>query len=89
MSIAEELKKGADFSFLAREESKDSSRKKGGDMGWLPAYQFSADALMAFKEAAEGDILGPFRLKSGYWVFEFRGIEKGRYKPLEKVRSET
>jgi peptidyl-prolyl cis-trans isomerase C len=88
MSIAEELKKGADFSFLAREESRDPSRRKGGDMGWLPAYQFPSDALMVFKEAAEGDILGPFRLRSGYWVFEFRGIKKGRYKPLEKVRSE-
>jgi parvulin-like peptidyl-prolyl isomerase len=87
ISVAEELKKGADFSFLAREKSIDPSRGKGGDLGWLPANRFSADILMAFEEAAEGDILGPFAYKNGYSVFEFLGIEKGLYIPLEKVRS--
>jgi peptidyl-prolyl cis-trans isomerase C len=88
VSVAEELKKGADFSFLAREKSVGPSREKGGDMGWLPANQFSVDILIAFNEAAEGDILGPFPHRGGYSVFEFRGIEKGLYIPLEKVRKE-
>jgi parvulin-like peptidyl-prolyl isomerase len=87
-SIAEELKNGADFSFLAREKSEDPSGKKGGDMGRLPANMFSADILGAFRGAAEGDIIGPFQLKGGYWVFEFRGIEKGPYIPLERARKE-
>jgi hypothetical protein len=49
---------------------------------------FSADILGAFRGAAEGDIIGPFQLKGGYWVFEFRGIEKGPYIPLERARKE-
>jgi peptidyl-prolyl cis-trans isomerase C len=87
-SIAEELKNGADFAFLARKESLDPSKRKGGDMGWLSANRFPADTLTVFKGAAEGDILGPFKFQGGYVVFEFHGIEKGPYLPIEKVGDE-
>jgi peptidyl-prolyl cis-trans isomerase C len=85
-SVAKELKAGADFAFLAREVSLDSSRVKGGELGWVPAYEFHTDALTSFRQAAEGDILGPFNFRDARWVFEFHGIEKGSYIPLEKVR---
>jgi peptidyl-prolyl cis-trans isomerase C len=85
-AIVEELNEGADFSFLAREESQDFTGKKGGELGWVPAYRFHIDDLTSFRQAAEGDILGPFSFREAWWVFEFHGIEKGSYLPFEKVR---
>lgn len=86
-SILEELKAGADFSFLARDESLDPTAEKGGELGKVPANLVPEDVLEAFRKAAEGDVLGPFSLMDGWWVFEFHGIEKGSYLPLEKVRN--
>jgi peptidyl-prolyl cis-trans isomerase C len=86
-SIVEELKQGADFSFLAREESIDLSGEKGGVLGSLPANLFPTDALKAFRQARQGDILGPFMLENYWWVYEFHGIEKGQYLSLERVKN--
>jgi hypothetical protein len=86
-SVVKELKAGADFAFLAREVSLDSSRVKGGELGQVPAYRFDTDILTSFRQAAEGDILGPFVFRGAQWVFEFHGIEKGSYLPLENVKA--
>lgn len=88
MAIYDELKKGADFSYLAREKSIDPSRERGGDIGWVATNQLFDDIKKVVEGAKEGSMLGPFTLGSGYAVLEFRGIEKGAYTPLDKVRSE-
>ncbi|MBI3754783.1 MAG: peptidylprolyl isomerase, partial [Deltaproteobacteria bacterium] len=87
-AIFDDIKKGGDFSYLAREKSVDPSRDKGGDIGWVPTNQLSDDINKAIHEAKEGDILGPFPLQAGYAIMEFRGIEKGAYIPLDTVRNE-
>ncbi|HLA51400.1 MAG TPA: peptidyl-prolyl cis-trans isomerase [Thermodesulfobacteriota bacterium] len=86
--IYDDLKKGADFSYLAREKSIDPSREGGGDIGWVSINQLLGDIKKAVEEAKEGALLGPFPLGTGYVIVEFRGIEKGAYIPLDKVRSE-
>lgn len=87
-SIVEDLKKGGDFSYIARDKSIDPSKEKGGDIGWVQTNQLSADINNAIQGAKEGDILGPFQLKAGYAILEFMGIERGVYTPLEKVKVE-
>ena len=87
-AIYDDLKKGADFSYLAREKSIDPSREGGGDIGWVLINQLLGDIKKAVEEAKEGALLGPFPLGTGYAIVEFRGIEKGAYIPLDKVRSE-
>jgi hypothetical protein len=84
--IADELRSGADFAFLAREHSLDRTAKDGGEMGWLSVGRFPVDILAIFETAELGEILGPFRLNNGFMVFEFLGYKKGASKPLESVR---
>lgn len=87
-TIFDDIKKGGDFSYLAREKSLDPSKEKGGDIGWMPVNQLSDDINKAILEAKEGDVLGPFSLQAGYAIIQFRGIEKGDYVPLDTVRRE-
>lgn len=86
-TILDDLKKGGDFSYLAREKSVDPSSEKGGDIGWVETNQLSDDINKAIQVAKEGDILGPFP-ETGYAIIEFRGLEKGAYIPFDRVRSE-
>lgn len=87
-AVFDEIKKGGDFAYLAKEKSVDPSNEKGGDIGWVPTDQLSDDINKAVREAKEGDVLGPFALQAGYAIIEFHGIEKGGYVPLDKVRKE-
>lgn len=87
-TILDDLKKGGDFSYLAREKSVDPSREKGGDIGWVETNQLSGDINKAIQGAKEGDILGPFSSEEGYAIIEFRGLEKGAYIPFDRLRSE-
>ena len=87
-AIFEELKKGADFAYLAREKSIDPTKEKGGDIGWVMVDQLTDDITHAVAEAKRGDILGPFKVQAGYVIVEFYGYEKGGYIPLENVRNE-
>ncbi|MEK7841029.1 MAG: peptidylprolyl isomerase, partial [Deltaproteobacteria bacterium] len=87
-TILDDLKKGGDFSYLAREKSLDPSREKGGDIGWVETNQLSGDINKAIQVAKEGDILGPFSSEAGYSIIEFRGLERGAYIPFDRVRSE-
>jgi len=86
--VFSELKKGADFSYLAKEKSIDPSREKGGDIGWVPVNQLPEDTKKAIMEAKQGDMLGPFQISAGYVIIKLLGFEKGGYIPLEKVRNE-
>lgn len=87
-TIFDDLKKGGDFSYLAKEKSVDPSSEKGGDLGWVEINQISGDINKAIRGAKEGDILGPFSSESGYAIIEFRGLKKGEYIPFDKVRNE-
>jgi peptidyl-prolyl cis-trans isomerase C len=73
-SIVEELKQGADFSFLAREESIDLSGEKGGVLGSLPANLFPTDALKAFRQARQGQYLSLERVKNS--IYRIVGKQK-------------
>lgn len=86
--VFSELKKGADFSYLAKEKSIDPSKEKGGDIGWVPVNQLPEDTKKAIVEAKQGDMLGPFQISAGYVIIKLLGFEKGGYIPLEKVRNE-
>ena len=77
--IIEELKKGADFKELAKNQSDDeSTRETGGDLDYI--YKGILDA--SFDEAAErlnpGEISGKIKTRFGFHVIQL--IEK---KPSE------
>jgi peptidyl-prolyl cis-trans isomerase C len=86
-TIFNDLKEGADFVFLASSESIDPSRLRGGDKGWVNIDQLPSVMRNALNGAKQGDVLGPFRLRYGYGIIEFRGLEKGEYIPFGKVKT--
>lgn len=84
----EELHKGADFSYLARKDSIDSSGKTGGRVGWSSIDIFPPETRKALYDAKKGDLIGPFQIEYAYAVAEFYSLEKGGYRPLEDVKDD-
>ncbi|MDH4227928.1 MAG: peptidyl-prolyl cis-trans isomerase [Deltaproteobacteria bacterium] len=84
-SIIKELKKGANFAFLAEKLSLDpASGKKGGDIGWVAANTLPEELLKDSAKAKKGKILGPYQVSNHiYVVYEFRERKAGIYTPLE------
>ncbi len=83
----DDLKKGADFTYLAQSNSSDKSGK-AGQVITVNANAFSPEAINAFSKAKKGDMLGPFEMGGSYVVVNFIGIEQGQYIPLEDARKE-
>jgi foldase protein PrsA len=76
--IVAQLKGGANFEQLARENSQDeSSKNAGGDLGWVPraAPLDPAFAKLAFTIPLN-QIAGPVQTKSGYAILKVTGRKK-------------
>ena len=87
-AILAQLKKGADFSKLAKEKSKDPSSQRGGDLGWVtqgrmdPAFEKAAFALK------KGQMSGIIKSSFGYHIVICDDIEAKKEKKLEEVKSQ-
>ncbi|MBI5826349.1 MAG: peptidyl-prolyl cis-trans isomerase, partial [Deltaproteobacteria bacterium] len=64
--ILDEIKKGADFSYLASLKSIDQSGKSGGQVGKINLYSFPEDIRKTLLAAKSGEIIGPVEV-SGTW----------------------
>lgn len=84
--IAARARKGEDFAKLARTQSEDFSKDKGGDLGFFAR----GDMVPAFASAAfslpEGQISDPVRSAFGFHIIKVTGIQEGNRKPLDEVR---
>ena len=85
-AILEQLKKGADFSKLAKEKSKDTSSQRGGDLGWVtqgrmdPAFEKAAFALK------KGQMSGIVKSSFGYNIIICDDIEAKKEKNLKEIK---
>jgi peptidyl-prolyl cis-trans isomerase C len=85
-AILAQLKKGEDFSKLAKEKSKDPSSQRGGDLGWVtqgrmdPAFEKAAFALK------KGELSGIVKSSFGYHIIICDDIEAKKEKKLEDVK---
>jgi peptidyl-prolyl cis-trans isomerase C len=78
-AIIVELKKGADFSKLAKEKSKDPGAAEGGDLGWFTKDQMVPEfAEVAFK-LDKGQISDPVHTQFGWHIIL---VEDKRTKPV-------
>jgi len=85
-AVLAQLKKGADFSALAREKSKCPSAQKGGDLGWatkgmmVPEFENVAFALK------KGEMSGVVKTQFGYHVIMCDDIEAGKLMELTEAK---
>ncbi|GCE47763.1 parvulin-like peptidyl-prolyl cis-trans isomerase protein [Thermosporothrix hazakensis] len=87
--VLDQLKKGANFAKLAKEQSKDSDTKdKGGELGWMIPGQYSIDRVSKVGVAGDLWLFDPKRtvnevspvINDGgtYRILKITGIEKSR-----------
>ena len=82
-----QLLQGADFSTVAKNSSKSSTAKDGGDMGFIKKGKKSAqfDAV-AFTDSLEvGKISSIFKTPEGYNIIRLEAKRGGKLKPLSEM----
>jgi peptidyl-prolyl cis-trans isomerase C len=87
-TIAEELKKGADFAELAKQKSKDPGAADGGDLGYFTKDQMVPEFAEAAFKMEVGKISDPIKSQFGWHVIK---VEDRRVRPVpeyEKVKDQ-
>ncbi len=82
-----QLLQGADFATLARSNSKSSSAKDGGDLGFIQRQKKSAqfDAA-AFSDSLEvGKVSSTFKTPEGWSIVKLEAKRGGKQKPLSEM----
>jgi peptidyl-prolyl cis-trans isomerase C len=83
-----EIMNGRDFIEVATERNIDSSKSKGGDLGWVKKgvmVKPFEDALFSLKKGQTSDII---KTSFGYHIIKVEEIEKGKIRPFDTVREE-
>ena len=87
-ALVAQLRSGADFAKLAREQSQDpGSKGQGGDLGFFTRETMVkpfADAAFALKD---GETSGVVESEFGFHVIRVTGIKPGSVQPFETVRA--
>jgi peptidyl-prolyl cis-trans isomerase D len=80
---------GADFSQLAKDNSKDpGSAEQGGDLGWAQRGMFVGPFEEALFSMKPGEVRGPVKTQFGYHVLKLDEIETGHIRSFDEVRAE-
>lgn len=74
--LIEELKKGAQFSAVARQFSQSATAPRGGDLGWVQAGDLSPEIAAAAQQLNPGQVAGPIRSDGGYHILLLRDLRK-------------
>jgi peptidyl-prolyl cis-trans isomerase D len=86
--IIKRLKKGEDFSKLAREYSEDSSARKGGDLGYFKKGEMIQEFDKVAFSLKKGEISHPVLTPFGYHIIKVEDIKEASIKELKDVRDE-
>lgn len=84
-----QIRNGEDFSQVASERNIESSKTKGGDLGWvvkgIMVKPFD-DALFSLKEGQVSDIV---MTNFGYHIVKAETIDRGKLKSFESIKEEV
>jgi parvulin-like peptidyl-prolyl isomerase len=89
-ALAARVKKGEAFEKVAREASDDEgSKARGGALGWRGrgAANLPGDTEKQLYAAKVGDVIGPLKGASGFYVTKVEGDREGNI-PFDKVKLE-
>lgn len=89
-AILKEIKKGADFDFLAQEKSMGLTAKKGGNLGYLTNDSAKLFGYDDFKEIASalkiGEVSKIIKTEKGYCLLKLLEIKPAYQETLEKTK---
>lgn len=85
-TLVARLKAGADFAALARADSIDPSKSKGGDLGVKPVSSLPDEVVGSARVAPEGQVVGPIRGKDGIYIISVTKRFGERQQTFEEVR---
>ena len=71
--VLEKLKKGANFSAVAKEFSTCPSKGKGGDLGWFGAGQMVKEFEQAVTKLSNGSLSNLVKTQFGYHIIKKTG----------------
>ncbi|MCX7913119.1 MAG: peptidylprolyl isomerase [Thermodesulfovibrionales bacterium] len=84
--VKEKLDKGEDFAKIASEMSADkTSRKAGGDIGFIKRGELSQDIERVIFSLKKGEISSPLKVNDGYRIIKITDM-KGSIIEFEKVK---
>ncbi len=87
--LLRQLKAGADFAKLARENSADTaSAANGGDIGWIVRQQTVPEFEQAAFSLPSGTLSDPIQTMYGIHILKVRAHEPARLRPLEDAQAE-
>lgn len=88
--ITQELKKGADFAKLAKQKSKDSTAREGGDLGWFTLDSMVkpfSDAVASLQPGQTTD--QPVQSQFGWHVIRLEETRGTPVPPFEEVKEQV
>jgi parvulin-like peptidyl-prolyl isomerase len=81
------LKSGADFAWLAKRNSVDEWREKGGERDWMTAEQLPVELFRALDSLKTGAFTAPMKAENGFIIVQLVDREEGEQKSFDKVSS--
>lgn len=85
--VLKKAQKGAKFEDLAKQYSEDSSKDKGGDLGWVVEKQTVAEFEKAAFSLPKGAISGLVRTQYGFHIIKVLDHENAHTQPFEEIRN--
>jgi peptidyl-prolyl cis-trans isomerase D len=88
-ALAAQVRAGADFGRLARENSQDpSSAAVGGDLGFFERGRMVAEFDQAAFSTPVGSVVGPVKTMYGYHIIKVTETRPAGFKPFAEVRDQ-
>jgi peptidyl-prolyl cis-trans isomerase C len=87
--VLDNLKNGADFSWLAKRRSTDSAVSKGGDIGWVTKMDLPEPLRDIIDILNVGDISPITRIDSLYRIIRLQGKTEEKVKDFNEVKDDV
>jgi peptidyl-prolyl cis-trans isomerase C len=86
--VETQLKKGGNFADLAKKYSTDSTKEKGGDLGWFDKGKMVPEFDKAAFSLKDGETSGIIKTNFGYHIIKVTGKRPAGYAPFDEVKDQ-
>ena len=84
--LLDELRRGANFSGLARQFSQSGTAQLGGDLGWVQDGELDEALNTALAGMGPGEVVGPIRTVTGFHILLLRDMRKNEGQTVDRAR---